>query len=185
MNELKNPWKTIQVKKVYDNPWIEVSHRDVITPGGGEGIYGKVHFKNLAIGIIPLDEDYNTWIVGQYRYTLDEYSWEIPEGGCPLKTAPLDSAQRELQEETGISARKWTPVLELTTSNSVTDERAISFVAQNLSFGVSSPEETEELAVRKLPFSDLVKMIEKGIITDALSVATILKVKLLIDKGEL
>ncbi len=180
-----NPWITKNVNTVYENPWIVLSHREVITPGGTDGIYGKVHFKNTAIGILPLDKDYNTWIVGQYRYTLDEYSWEIPEGGGPLNEEPLAAAIRELKEETGISAEKWTPVIELTTSNSVTDERAICYVAQDLSFGEAEPEETEELKIKKIPFHDLVDMTLNGDITDAMSVATILKVKILIDQGKL
>lgn len=183
--ESENPWTTLAIKEVYNNPWIKVTHEDVLTPGGSDGIYGKVHFKNLAVGVIPLDEEYNTWIVGQYRYTLEEYSWEIPEGGSPMEDSPLASAKRELLEETGIKAEKWTEVIELTTSNSVTDERAYCYVAQNLSFGLSSPEDTEELKIRKLPFNDLVAMTMKGDITDAMSVSTIFKVKLMIDQGKL
>lgn len=183
--ESENPWTTLEVKEVYSNPWIKVTHEDVLTPSGTNGIYGKVHFKNTAVGVIPLDEDNNTWIVGQYRYTMEEYSWEIPEGGSPLGTSPLASAKRELEEETGIKAEKWTEVIELTTSNSVTDERAYCYVAQNLSFGVSSPEETEELKIRKLPFDELVEMTMRGEVTDGMSVATILKVKIMLDKGEL
>ncbi len=183
IKETDNPWKTLDIEKVYDNPWITVTHENVITPGGTDGIYGKVHFKNLAVGVIPLDEDYNTWIVGQYRYTLEEYSWEIPEGGCPGEEEALASAKRELEEETGISATKWTTVINLTTSNSVTDERAVCYVAQELSFGKSHPEDTEQLKVRKLPFDELVEMTLKGEITDAMSVSTIFKVKIMIDKG--
>ncbi len=185
METQTNPWETRTINEVYDNPWIQVTHRDVITPGNTDGIYGVVHFKNLAIGIIPLDEDYNTWIVGQYRYTLDEYSWEIPEGGGPEGIEALDSAKRELKEETGITASDWMQVIELTTSNSVTDERAVSFVARNLSYGKSTPEDTEDLEIRKLPFDKLVEMVMEGKITDALSVATILKVKLMIDEGKI
>lgn len=180
-----NPWTTLEVREVYSNPWIRLTHEEVITPGGSPGIYGKVHFKNVAIGIIPLDKEGNTWIVGQYRYTLGEYSWEIPEGGCPMGESPLAAAQRELQEETGITAQSWTQVLEMTTSNSVTDERALCFVARELSFGVSSPEDTEELILRKLPYNKLCGMVMRGEITDALSVAAILKVKLMMDAGDL
>jgi 8-oxo-dGTP pyrophosphatase MutT (NUDIX family) len=126
----QNPWRTQSIREVYDNPWIQISHHEVITPGGTDGIYGVVHFKNLAIGVVPLDEAGNTWLVGQYRYTLNEYSWEIPEGGCPLGTDPLESAQRELQEETGIKAKRWTKLLNLYTSNSVTDEAGMAFLAQ-------------------------------------------------------
>ncbi len=181
MTKEKNPWQTLSQFEVYDNPWINITHRDVITPNSTEGIYGVVHFKNLAVGVIPLDEDYNTWIVGQYRYTLEEYSWEIPEGGCPMDEKPLEAAQRELKEETGLTAEKWTKVLELTTSNSVTDERAICFVAQNVSLGQAMPEDTEDLEVRKLPFEELFQMAMQGKIHDAMSLCTIFKVKQMID----
>lgn len=179
----KNPWKTLTVEERYDNPWIKITHREVLNPAGGPGIYGLVHFKNTAIGILPLDKDYNTWIVGQYRYTLEEYSWEIPEGGGPLGSDVLDSAKRELLEETGITADKWTQILELNTSNSVTDEYGVSYVAQGLTFGESEPEDTEELIVNKIPFTELYQMVMDGKIKDALSMVTIFKAKALIDQG--
>ncbi|MGV3686014.1 MAG: NUDIX domain-containing protein [Daejeonella sp.] len=175
----KNPWKTLSEKKIYENPWISLTESQVINPGGGTGIYGKVHFKNLAIGIVVLDEEYNTWLVGQYRYVPDQYSWEIPEGGGKLETDPLDSAKRELLEETGISAASWVEIQRMHLSNSVSDELAIIYLAQNLSFGDSDPEETEELSILKLPFKDAYKMVIDGEITDSMSVAAILKVKLL------
>ena len=179
----KNPWKTLTQKKVYDNPWISVTHRDVITPKGTNGIYGVVHFKSLGIGIIPLDEDNNTWLVGQFRYTLNEYSWEIPEGGCPLGTSPLDSAKRELREETGILAGKWNKFLDFYVSNSVTDERGIAYLARELSFGEPDPEDTEELQVKKIPFQEVYEMTMDGEIKDSLSIVSILKLKNLLDKG--
>lgn len=178
---MKNPWRTLHAREVYDNPWISVSHHQVLTPGGKEGIYGMVHFKNRAIGIVPLDEDHNTWLVGQYRYTLKQYSWEIPEGGCPIGTSPLLAAQRELKEETGITAGKWMKILEFHTSNSVTDEAGMSFIAQDLSFGDAEPEDTEELQVRKLPFLTAFEMVMDGTITDFISIGSIMKVKHLID----
>lgn len=175
----KNPWKTLSEKKIYENPWISLTESQVINPGGGTGIYGKVHFKNLAIGVVVLDEEYNTWLVGQYRYVPDQYSWEIPEGGGKLEADPLDSAKRELLEETGISAASWVEIQRMHLSNSVSDELAIIYLAQNLSFGDSDPEETEELSILKLPFKDAYKMVIDGEITDSMSVAAILKVKLL------
>ncbi len=181
----KNPWKTLQSEVRYENPWIQITHRDVLNPAGGPGIYGVVHFKNTAIGILPLDEDYNTWIVGQYRYTLEEYSWEIPEGGGIIGTAPLLAAQRELKEETGIIASKWTQILELNTSNSVTDEYGVAYVAQGLTFGESEPEDTEELIVKKIPFAELYQMAMEGKVKDALSMVTIFKAKLLMDEGKI
>ncbi len=178
-----NPWKTNSILEVYDNPWINVTHREVTNPSGNPGIYGVVHFKNLAIGILPLDENYNTYLVGQYRYTLNQYSWEIPEGGGLLGTDPLLSAQRELLEETGITATKWTKILDLHTSNSVTDEAGLAYVAQGLSFGEAEPEDTEDLKVRILPFSEVVEMVMNNEITDALAMTTILKAQLMIDRG--
>ena len=171
----KNPWKRRNTKVIYDNPWVTVHHDEVITPGGSDGIYGRVHYKNLAVGIIPLDEEQNTWIVGQYRYPLDIYSWEIPEGGSLHHTDSLDSAKRELKEETGLTASEWTELMTLHTSNSVSDEKAIIYLAQELNEGPSAPEDTEELVIRKLPFSEVVKMVHRGEITDAMSVAGVLK----------
>src|SRR3954454_16007348 len=119
MNEQHNPWQIIDEQKIYDNKWIIVTHFNVINPSGNKGIYGKVHMKNAAIGIVPLDEQMNTYLVGQYRFALNEYSWEIPEGGAPLDDEPLASARRELLEETGLKAKQWQMIQEMTTSNSV------------------------------------------------------------------
>ncbi len=181
----KNPWQTLNSKEVYDNPWINVSHREVINPGGGKGIYGKVHFKNIALGILPLDAHNNTWIVGQYRYTLEEYSWEIPEGGGLFGIDPLLSAQRELKEETGLIANTWIKILDMNTSNSVTDELGIAYVAKDLSQKEAEPEESEDLKIRKLPFDELYEMLMNGEIKDALSMITIFKTKELMLRGEL
>jgi 8-oxo-dGTP pyrophosphatase MutT (NUDIX family) len=174
-HDTENPWQTRAVASVYENPWIEVSHHDVIKPSGADGIYGVVHFKNLALGIVALDAQGHTWLVGQYRYPLGRYSWEIPEGGGPHGTSPLESARRELQEETGIEAGVWTHLLDMDLSNSVTDESAVVFVAQGLTFGVSAPEDTERLTVRRLPFAEALAMVLRGDISDAISMVAILK----------
>lgn len=182
---MNNPWKTLKIKEIYDNPWINVTHRDVINPGGGEGVYGVVHFKNIAIGIVPLDANLNTWLVGQYRYTMNEYTWEIPEGGGLIGVDPLEGAQRELKEETGITAGSWLKISDLATSNSVTDERGVVYVARDLTFGEAMPEETEDLKIKKIPFAEAVEMVMDGRITDALAMIGIMKVKLMLDRGEL
>jgi 8-oxo-dGTP pyrophosphatase MutT (NUDIX family) len=170
---------------MYDNPWIEVTHREVINPSGGQGIYGMVHFKNLAIGIVPIDAEGYTWLVGQYRYPLERYSWEIPEGGGPAGIPVLESAQRELEEETGLCADTWIHILEMHVSNSVSDEFAVAFVAQGLTQGHSQPEPTELLEVRRVSLTEAVEMVMRGEITDSLSVAALLKTNELIRRGAL
>jgi len=183
--EDKNPWTIKDSREVYANNWIQLTEYDVINPSGGQGIYGKVHFKNIAIGIIPLDADHNTWLVGQYRFPLDAYSWEIPEGGGPFGEAPLDSAKRELAEETGLRASYWQEIQRMHLSNSVSDEQSIIYVATGLSAGAAEPEETEELMVRKLPFKEAYQMVLDGRITDSMSVAGILKTHILIQEGKI
>jgi 8-oxo-dGTP pyrophosphatase MutT (NUDIX family) len=180
-----NPWKVKNSQIIYENPWISVSHKEVITPNQTEGIYGVVHFKNLAIGIIVLDEHFNTYIVGQYRFPLNKYSWEIPEGGGPLNELPLEAAKRELMEETGIVAKKWTKIVEMDLSNSATDEHAIIFLAQELSFKTASPDETEKLEVKKIPFDVFFNEVYEGQHQDSLTVAAVLKVKLMMMLGEI
>lgn len=185
MNEQLNPWKVIDEKKIYENPWIQLTEFDVINPSGGKGIYGKVHFNGIAVGALPLDEELNTYLVGQYRFTIDRYSWEIPEGGGAFGIDPVESAKRELLEETGLVATEWTQLVEMHLSNSVTDEYAVIYLARNLSQHTASPEETEQLEVKKLPFEEAYKMVERGEITDSMSVAAILKVKLMLADGRL
>ena len=176
----ENPWQTLSIKEVYDNPWINITHREVLDFSKKQGIYGKVHFKNIAVGVLPLDKDLNTWIVGQYRYTLDQYSWEMPEGGGEMGVDPILSAQKELLEETGITASKWTKVLDIHTSNSVTDEYGICYIAQDLTYGEAEPESCEDLEIKKIPFEELYQMVMRGEITDSLTIATVMKVKLML-----
>ncbi len=171
-----NPWKTLKSEQVYESAWIKVTKHDCLNPADKPAIYSVVHFKNLAIGIIPLDEENNTWLVGQWRYPLNAYSWEIPEGGGQLEVNPLDSAKRELKEETGIIAQELTEIMRLHLSNSATDELAIVFVAKNLSFENSEPEESEILQVKKVHINEAYEMVCRAEITDAISVAAIMKV---------
>lgn len=177
---MKNPWTTLSSKDVYDNNWIRVSEHQVLNPAGGKGIYGKVHFKNKAIGIIVLDKEEHTWLVGQFRYTLNEWTWEIPEGGGPLGKDILESAKRELKEETGLTAKVWTKLMLFHTSNSVTDEEGHIFLAEDVEEGENDLEDTEaDLKVWRLPFTQALRMVMDGEITDSMSVAGILKVALM------
>ncbi len=179
------PWKKLTDTVSYENPWIRVHHQEVLNPNGNPGIYGKVHFKNLALGIIALDDDMNTWIVGQFRYPLNSYSWEIPEGGGALGVDPIDSAKRELLEECGLKAESWTRILDMHLSNSVSDEHGIVYVARGLSYYDAEPEDTEQLVVKKIPFAELFQLVMDGEITDSLTVAGVLKAQILISAGKL
>lgn len=182
--EAKNPWTTLKSEKVYDSPWIGLTKHDVLNPNNNPGTYSVIHFKNIALGILPLDKDYNTWIVGQYRYPINQYSWEIPEGGGKRDVEPLESAKRELLEETGITAKKWTKIQEMYLSNSASDEFCILYIAQDLSFGEAQPEDNEQLELKKVHFDELYQMVEKGEITDSLTVCIVLKAKIMMMEGK-
>lgn len=174
MNTTENPWQTLNSAIRYENPWLSIRHEEVVTPAGTPGIYGVVSFKNKAVGVIPIDTDGYTYLVGQYRYPLNEYSWEIPEGGSPVGTDPLESARRELREETGLVAQRWTKIARIHTSNSATDEEGFLYIAEELEQGDHEPEDTEQLHVRRLPLAEAVEMVMRSEITDALSVSALL-----------
>ncbi len=175
MTAPKNPWVCLSRRTVFDNPWIRVEEHRVINPAGNENLYGKVCFINQAVGIVPLDDEGNTWLVGQHRYTLDAYSWEIPEGGSPPGEDPLATAHRELEEETGLKAGRMELLMRLHLSNSVTDEEGFVYVARDLSPGECAFDETEDITVRKLPLEAAISMVESGEITDSMSVAALLR----------
>jgi len=169
-------WKTLRSKVVFDNPWMTVLEDRVVNPSGGQNDYGHVRFKNRAVAIIPIDDANNTWLVGQDRYTLAEYSWELPMGGAPKNEDPLQAAKRELREETGIRAAQWTELMRLHISNSITDEEGLVFVAKELRHGETDFEETEKLEIRRLPLTEAIAMAVNGEITDAISVAALLRI---------
>lgn len=176
MNENTNPWQILDSEVKYENNWIQVVHQNVINPNGGKGIYGTVNFKNIAVGVVPIDEYENTWLVGQYRFPLNEYSWEIPEGGCPDGEEVLETAKRELKEETGLIAQNWSLISKLHTSNSVCNEVAYIFLAEHIIQSESQPEDTEQLQVKKVSLKEALDMVLADKITDSMSVAGILKV---------
>ena len=155
---------------------MEVREDHVVNPGGGENLYGHVHFKNRAVAILPLDAQRHTWLVGQERYTLGAWSWELPMGGAPLAELPLDAAKRELREETGLTAKRWTEIMRLHPSNSITDEVGYVYLAEDLTEGATAFEETEALEVRRLPLAAALQMARDGEITDAISVAALYRV---------
>lgn len=178
METENNPWKTLNQETAYENAWIRVEHHNVLNPAGNPGIYGKVHFKNTAISIVAVDSEGYTYLVGQYRYTLNAYSWEVPEGGCSIESgeSSLEAAKRELVEETGLIAAQWTELGEVYLSNSVSDEKAVMYLAQNLSQHQACPDETEQLKIRRIPLKEAIEMAQNGQITDALSVLSLLKI---------
>jgi ADP-ribose pyrophosphatase len=180
MNEAPNPWTKLSGEVKYENPWLKITEDQVLNPAGNPGIYGVVHFKTHAIAIIPLDEDDNTWIVGQYRYPLNSYEWEVIEGGCPEGTLPVDTAKRELIEEAGLMAEKFEMILEMQLSNSTTDEVSYTYLARGLTDIGARPDEDELLIIKKLPFEEVYQMVLRGEIRDGLSVASVLKAKIVL-----
>lgn len=180
-----NPWTVLTTKPIYENPWMKVVEHDVLNPNGKPGIYGVMHAQHLATGIVPIDHEGCLTLVGQYRFPLKQYSWEIPEGGGKQGVEPLLSAQRELAEETGQTARHWLPILTLHLSNSITDEIAYSYLAWGIEQGTAMPDDTEVLQLRRVPFAEAYDMVKRGAITDAIAVASLLRVRLLALDGEL
>ena len=185
MDETKNPWTVLSQATVYENNWIRVDHQDVLVPSGTPGVYGTIHFKHHATGVVPIDGNGNVMLVGQYRFALHAYSWEIPEGGGSRSTTPLGSAQRELREECGLLARHWKEILGVDLSNSVTDERGTAFLAWELFETDAEPDETEKLQVARVPFWDAIDRVKRGEIRDSLSVAALFRVALMSLQGEL
>jgi len=178
----KNPWKTISSKQIYESPWISLQVDEVINPAGQNSTYSITKFKKLAVGVLPIDTEGYTYLVGQWRYPFAKYTWEIPEGGGDFNDLPQESAARELKEETGISAKNWEKIVEMDMSNSATNEVAHIFLATNLNFGKSEPDDDEEIEVKKIHFDKLYTMVLKGEITDSLTVAAVLKYKLMLNK---
>jgi 8-oxo-dGTP pyrophosphatase MutT (NUDIX family) len=167
------PWTRHARRIGYENPWLTVWHDDVTRPDGKPGIYGIVHFANLAAGVLVLDDRDRVLLVGQHRYTLDAYSWEIPEGGVPDGETALEGARRELREETGVEAAQWRELARVHLSNSVTDELAVLFLATGLTHGTATPDGTEDLAVDWRPFDDVLTQTLDGTITDAMTVIAV------------
>lgn len=172
---LPSPWTTTGSRVVYENPWIQVREDQVLRADGSPGIYGVVGFHTVALGVVVLHDDGSTVLVGQYRYTLEAWSWEIPEGGGDPALDPRAEAARELAEETGLVAARYSPLGPLHTSNSVTDETAWLYLAEGLTEGVARPEPTEQLLLWRLPLAEAVAMALDGRITDAMSVAGLLR----------
>lgn len=172
------PWQRHGRRVAYQNAWITVYHDDVARPDGSAGIYGVVHFENIAVGVVAIDADDRVALVGQHRYTLDVMSWEIPEGGSAVGEDALEGARRELREETGLRAESWREIGRYHLSNSVSDEEAVIYQATGLTAGTAEPDETEELTVRWVSFDEALNLIDRGEITDAMSVIGLQRIAL-------
>lgn len=179
------PWTVTRETPVYDNPWVSVIDHKVIHPNGAPGQYGVIRFKNRAVGVLPVDRDGAVWLVGQHRFPLDAYSWELPEGGAPLAEEPLAAARRELKEETGLSAGQWIELSSFDISNSVTDEAAVCFLAADLAVGDAAPEPSEDLNLRRIFFNDLLHEVLTGRIRDSLTIVMTLTAYVKAQRGEL
>ena len=179
------PWSRTSERRAFENPWLAVREYAAVAPTGRAVTYGAVHFKNRAIAVLPLHDDGTVTLVGQNRFVFQDYSWEIPEGGGPLDENPLDAARRELREECGLEAAEWTKVLEVQLSNSLTDEMAFGFLATGLTEAETQPDETEDLALVRVPFSEALEAATAGFIKDALTVAMLLRLHHMATKGEL
>ena len=172
------PWRRLTSDKVYENPWIQVYHENVLTPAGTPGIYGRVHFRNQAIAIVAIDDEEHTYLVRQFRYARGHDSLEIPKGGGSRDTDPLLIAQRELREETGFTAASWQHLLSVQISNSVTDQSGHVFLAQQLVAGEQSLDDSEDIEVIRVPLREAIAMACDGRITDDFSVMSLLRVAL-------
>jgi 8-oxo-dGTP pyrophosphatase MutT (NUDIX family) len=172
------PWVRRSRTLVYENAWIEVFHDEVTRPDGEPGVYGVVRPRTTAVAVVAVDDRDRLALVGQHRYTIDEYSWEVPEGGVPRDEDPLDGARRELEEEAGVVASGWRELVRVHLQDSVTDERAVVYEATGLTPTPPRPEGTEDITIRWVGFEDALTMVEDGRITDALSQIAILKLAL-------
>jgi 8-oxo-dGTP pyrophosphatase MutT (NUDIX family) len=181
----ESPWKTLSGEVRYENKWIKVMEHDVINPAGKPGIYGVVHMKSTAIGVLPIDAEGCVHLVGQFRYSLNAYSWEMPEGGGALDVEPVEEAMRELREETGVVARQWSELLRLHTSNSICDEHGVIYLAWDLEHTKAEPEDTEALTIARIPFARVLDLVLDGTITDAMTVTAVLKAHVLAERGSL
>lgn len=187
MSDTPKPWRIKSVRTVYTNRWIAVREYQAVAPTGADALYGLVHPHSLALGILPIDAEGNTILVGQQRFPFGRYSWELPEGGGPESLPPLEGAQRELAEECGLKAANWLELVsDMHMSNSISDERAHAFIAWDLSpDDRHARDSSEELSLRRVPFADAVKMAASGAITDAFSLVMLLKADHLLRTGGL
>jgi 8-oxo-dGTP pyrophosphatase MutT (NUDIX family) len=179
------PWRALNETQLYENPWIRLTAHDAVAPTGAPAKYAVVRFANHATGALPIFDNGDTLLVGQHRFPLFDYSWEIPEGGAPAGEDPLEGAKRELREETGWEAKDWRPLIRFQLSNSVTDERGACFLATGLTEAQAAPDDTEEFQLKRLPFREALHLATSGAIHDLITVASLLRAYHMAIEGEL
>ncbi|MGE0741873.1 MAG: NUDIX domain-containing protein [Hyphomonadaceae bacterium] len=180
-----DPWIVKRVTHPFENDWFRIDRYEVVQPHGADGTYGVIRIRRLAVGVLPIDVDGTVHLVGQWRFPLGRYSWEMPEGGAEPGEDALDCAKRELEEETGLTAGSFQRVLEMDMSNSLTDERAVVFLATDLRPGEARPEAVEVLRARSAPFQELLQRVADGHIRDAMTVAATLRAHHMAVTGQL
>lgn len=178
-------WRVKTVERVHDNPWFAVDAYQAIAPTRADARYFMQVYKNVAVGVLPLHEDGTVTLVGQWRFCFGAYSWELPEGGAPLDEDPLDGAKRELREEAGLEAAEWRLVLRMDLSNASSDEIALGFLATGFTAATTAPDPTEQLSVARIPFREALRAAVAGEITDAITVAMLLRLHHMAVEGEL
>lgn len=180
-----NPWTVKRVTRPFENDWFAIDAHDVVRPDGADGNYAVIRIRRLAVGVLPIDDAGRVHLVGQWRFPLGRYSWEMPEGGAELGEDALECARRELEEETGLSAATYQQILEMDLSNSLTDERAALFLATGLREGAANPEAVEVLRRRTAPFAEVLSRVADGRIRDSLTVAAVLRAHHMAVTGQL
>jgi 8-oxo-dGTP pyrophosphatase MutT (NUDIX family) len=185
MPDQSNPWETLSSRRFYESRYVDVDQDEVRHRSGKVHPYTALRFRIYGIAVLPILADGSTYLIGQYRYLSQRYTWELPRGSGPKGIDPLETAQRELKEETGAVAGQWLEVLRLMVSPGITDEMAPCFVAWDLDQGMADPDPQESLAIRQLSFPEAVAAVLDGTICDAASVATILAVQTRVAQGSL
>lgn len=167
--ERKSPWKRESAQYVYQNPWIKVREDQVLRPDGKPGIYGVVE-TDLAVGVIAVNDQQKITLVGQWRYAINRWSWEIVEGAAYPQESPIEAAKRELREEAGWTAKRYAQLGgDIFLSNSFTDERALVFLAEGLDPVPPEPDPTEQLELRYESLDTCLELMRSGEINDAIT----------------
>ncbi len=179
------PWRSAGERVIFENPWMRLTRHPAVAPTGLEADYVVMRPRNLSVGVLPVHDDGTVTLVGQQRFALMNWSWEMPEGGAPFDEDPIEGARRELAEEAGLEARRWREALKAEMTNSITDERAMAWIAWDLSPAPSEPDPTEVIRVARVPFGDLLREIARGSIRDMFTVATTLRAYHMAREGDL